>query len=865
MNKPLPVVLPKDHRPLPLLLLLFVGSGCAALIYEIVWLQLLQLLIGSTAVSMGVLLGIFMGGMCLGSLLQPWLIKRRYHPLKVYAALEFGIAICGLLILWCMPLIEMLYSTMASGSTGVAQRAIVAALCLLPPTMMMGATLPAISRWVEASPGGVSWLGFFYGSNIAGAVLGCLLAGFYLLRVFDMGIATYCAALINFFVAGIGWWLALRSVKAKRAQRLEAKKRGEDPEAIDRFDSPGGIGSQLPPASTSSKAILWSIIGLSGASALGCEVIWTRLLSLLMGGTVYTFSIILAVFLFGLGVGSSIGSLLARVSPNPMRNLIWCQSLSLLAVCWTSNMIARSLPHWPIDPTAGGEIWFTFQFDIARCMFVILPATVLWGASFPLTLAVIAGNGVSTRKRDASRMVGNTYAANTLGAIIGALTFSILIIPTSGTLVAQYVILATILCSILLSLFLFVRTPASGRRPNPVLLAFFAVFFTFACGTSITEVPWGVIAYGRFAAKNERFLAPEVIAPQFVPGEAKPGQPTEFCLMTGEGINVSVAVTQNNDGIRKFHGGGKVQASSNPEDMRLQRMLGHLPALIHENPEDVLVVACGAGVTAGSFLPHPEVKSLTICDIEPLVPTQVTPYFAEVNHNVVGKENSNRVKLHFDDGRHYVRTTDKKFDIITSDPIDPWVKGCATLNTVEYYQMCRERLKPGGIMALWMPLYESDPQTLKSVITTFFEVFPQGILWTNDYSGEGYDAVLFGQVGGTQINLDEINKRFLRPDHQRVRDSLKEVGFEDVEELLATYAGNAPYMRSWMKGAQVNTDINLRLQYLAGLSLNSYQGGRLLDGILKHYEFPLEVFQGSPFLQRKLKDYLRNAGRIDSE
>src|ERR1044071_7433650 len=185
-----------SSRPyLPILLLLFAGSGCAALIYEIVWFQLLQLAIGSSAVSLGALLGTFMGGMCLGSILLPKKISTRHHPLRVYAYLELGIGALGLLVLWAIPVLDRVYAAVASiGLQGVFLRAVVAAICLLPPTLLMGASLPAIARWIETSPSGISWLGFFYGGNIAGAVFGCLLAGFYLLRVHDKENATHVAA-----------------------------------------------------------------------------------------------------------------------------------------------------------------------------------------------------------------------------------------------------------------------------------------------------------------------------------------------------------------------------------------------------------------------------------------------------------------------------------------------------------------------------------------------------------------------------------------------------------------------------------------------------------------------------------------------
>src|SRR5580765_1648529 len=198
-----------SRRYLPLMLLLFVGSGCAALIYEIVWFQLLSLSIGSSAVSLGVLLGTFMGGMCLGSYLLPRYIDNKQHPLRVYAMLELAIGAFGLVLLFSMPIVNTVYTAVGvSGFVGLILRAVVAAICLLPPTLLMGATLPAVARWVETSPRGVSWLGFFYGGNIGGAVIGSLLAGFYLLRLFDMNVTTYIAALINVTVATLALLLA---------------------------------------------------------------------------------------------------------------------------------------------------------------------------------------------------------------------------------------------------------------------------------------------------------------------------------------------------------------------------------------------------------------------------------------------------------------------------------------------------------------------------------------------------------------------------------------------------------------------------------------------------------------------------------
>jgi spermidine synthase len=836
---------------LPPLLLLFAGSGCAALIYEIVWLQMLQLMLGSTAVSLGVLLATFMGGMCLGSLLLPRVVSARRHPLRVYALLELGIGAIGLGVLLGMPALDHFYALHAVGGLpGVLLRGAVAGLCLLPPTMLMGATLPAVARWVEATPRGVSWLGFFYGSNIAGAVLGCLLAGFYLLRVLDMPTATCIAGGLNVAVAVVALVLA-------------GKTEYEAP-------APGSTKEAAPP--TPGAWTVYLVIALSGMAALGGEVVWTRLLALLLGGTVYTFSLILAVFLIGLGAGSAAGARLARSVGSARRALGVCQLLVAVGVGWTAYAISGSLPYWPVVPYYSQGPWYTFQVDLVRCLWAVLPPACLWGASFPLALAAVAGPG-----RDSGRVVGAVYAANTAGAIAGALVFGLLLIPTIGTAGAERVLIGLAVAAGLLAL--APRLRELDTRHGAAL----AVVLLVAAGLawSIRPLPWGVVAYGRHVAWYAAEVAPGIVSETEVP--TTPGRPDTYCTYVGEGMNVSVAVTLSRHGVRAFHGAGKVQASNWPPDMRLQRMLGHLPALVHKKPESVLVVACGAGVTAGCFVLHPDVKRIVICDIEPLVPTRVTPMFGKENYHIVDgiaqqnphEVNGKQVEVVYDDGRHFLHTTQEKFDVITSDPIDPWVKGCAALNTVEYYQACKEHLNPGGSVSLWIPLYESNLDTTKSVIATFFQVFPDAILWSNEKEGGGYDAVLFGQAEPAVIDLDELQQRLDRPDHEPVRQSLHDVEFgalrtmpsgelvmrEAPVDLFATYAGQASDLRGWSRGAQINTDRNLRLQYLAGMSLNYSQGSEILQSILAHYRFPDRLFVGSPKRLRALQDALDKAGR----
>jgi spermidine synthase len=276
---------------------------------------------------------------------------------------------------------------------------------------------------------------------------------------------------------------------------------------------------------------------------------------------------------------------------------------------------------------------------------------------------------------------------------------------------------------------------------------------------------------------------------------------------------------------------------------------------VHPQPRSVLIVGCGAGVTAGSFTVHPGIEKITICEMEPLVPHISATYFSAENFGVVTDP---RTKIIFDDARHYIFTTHDKFDIITSDPIHPWVKGSATLYTKEYFELVKSHLNPGGIVTQWVPLYESDSAVVKSEIATFFEVFPNGTIWNNDEYGKGYDVLLLGQAGETKINLDDLAERFARADYSAVVQSLLTVGFTSATDLFATYAGQARDLAPWLKDAEINRDRNLRLQYLAGFRSNWYHNEAIFNEMVKYRKFPDQLFSGSAAGLQTLKSAMEN-------
>jgi len=370
------------------------------------------------------------------------------------------------------------------------------------------------------------------------------------------------------------------------------------------------------------------------------------------------------------------------------------------------------------------------------------------------------------------------------------------------------------------------------RAFSPSYLLLFSAFLLVPLSAvplawSVPAIPAGLIAYGRYLAS--RTTLPEAI-------------------YVGEGMNSTIAVTLLDPDIVSFHVCGKVEASTEPADMRLQRMLGHLSALLHPQPRSILVVGCGAGVTAGTFVLHPDVERIVLCEIEPLIPQIAANFFGKENYNVLRDP---RVEVVYDDARHYILTTHDKFDVITSDPIHPWVRGSAALYTKEYFELCKRHLNPGGLVTQWVPLYESSPDVVKSEMATFFAAFPEGTIWSNDIHGEGYDVVLLGQAEPRPIDVDELVRRWERADHLAVVQSLAEVKFASALELLCTYAGRGPDLRDWLRTAPINTDRNLRLQYLAGLGLNAYQGTPIYQEMVSYRTFPESLFVASP--ERKLQ------------
>jgi len=794
--------------------LMFLLSGCAALIYEIVWFHLMRLVIGASALSVGIVLASFMGGMFLGSLLFPRYVPADRHPIRVYAQLELGIGVCGLAMPLILPAIRYVYVGLVGyGSLGIALRSVIATVMLIPPTALMGATLPAIARRYSAGRRGMSSLAWLYTANTAGAVLGCLLSAFYLLAVWDVWVATASAAALNFAIGFYG----LRAAKSAPAQ-------AETPVAAAAREKPR---RKLHAPLRVDPRIVYLVAGLSGLTSLGGQVVWTRLLTLLFGATVFAFAIILAVFLAGLGLGSALAAYYLRRGRNAVRGLGWTQILLVPTLFLSGLVIGRYLPF--ASPPSLTPVNALHGLHVVRAIVVILPSAVLWGMSFPLALAAAGSDGADTGRSSAY-----VYAANTIGAIVGALAYSFWIIPSYGSSWAEK--LLAIFAGISAATVMVGVAKAQRRTTKaadaPLLHPAWALGIGVLGAALMPSFPPIFLAHGRYIWWVD---------------------PKDRFPYVSEGAASTVAVHVAPDGYRNFHVSGRVEATNNPSDLRTERLIGHLSGLPHRHPESVLVVGMGGGISAGALSLYPEVKRIVICEIEPRV-VGATRLFGDENYHVLDNP---KVEVVFDDARHFLATTREKFDVITSDPIHPWVRGNSILFSKEYYNIVRERLKPGGLATQWVPLYETSELAIKIQMRTFMSAFPNGVVFNTNVSGKGYDVVLVGGEQPLSIDLDDMDRRI--SSNPVLYQSLAQVKIHNAVELMAVYGAAGSDMQKWLAGVPVNRDFSLKLEYISGLALNAGEADPIYAHMVEGHTFPKVV--GNPAHVADLRRRLMGAGR----
>jgi spermidine synthase len=669
----------------------FFLSGGAGLVYQVVWGRRLTTFFGSTTEGVSVVLAVFMAGLGAGAFLLGRRADRAADPGRLYGVLEILVGLYGAVSLPLLSVVGAGFlragSGLPPGAALTALKASAAVLVLFVPCFLMGGTLPALARaYVRAGEGATRALGTLYALNLAGAVSGTLLAGFVLVESAGLIGTTLAAAAANLFAGG--------AVLAARARKAPGRPDEPDREP---GDAPGSLAGKLIPAG----------LFLSGALLFAAEVVFTRVLAIAFGVSTYAFAIILAIFLLGLGLGAGALARLSRRGLAPLAAFALAQTGLAAAVAFSlvaTIAVPRILLTLRQVPEAGFlEVLCGKAFLAAA---IILPAAILGGIGTPALLAALARERATLGRR-----VGDGYLANCAGTVVGALATGFVAIPvlgTEGTLKAIAALAAGTGLAALGAVSLRVRWAAAA-------LALVALSGTVAGPAWPVWLFLNADVGGRVPVSTTRREFEERL-------RAAPNEVLAF----REGREATVAVVQT-PRTRSLIVNGHPDASDT-DDMATQLMLAVLPLGLHPRPVDVLVIGYGIGVSAAAALRVPGVRRVDIVEIEPAV-LAVAPLFAHVNGGV---EKDPRVTVALDDARSFVGRTARTWDVVISEPSNPWRAGVASLYSADFFRDLKRRLNPGGLLAQWMHLYDLDAETLRIVFRTLAASFADVNVWWLD-------------------------------------------------------------------------------------------------------------------------------------
>jgi spermidine synthase len=847
---------------------LFVGayaaSGAAALVYEVAWTRLLTLQLGHTVAAASTVLAAFMGGLAVGA----WVAGRaeggvaatddpQARRLRIYATLELLVALVAVLLPFalaaCVPALAWAY---ADGSAPVRFTLVRVALSLLllgVPAAAMGATFPFAAAWFAGGGDGGTGLpvqgdpsprqspvalrrepvpadrvsilhrdpspvhaaadaGILYAANTAGAALGAVLAGFWLIPAVGLRGTTAIGMALNAAAATTAWWLSTRPPGAPATT--------EAVEPTHRQPSAKKSAHRPQRAPRASPSLACAAAAVSGFVALVYEVSWTRLLALVIGPTTYAFATMAASFITGLTIGSAAGSRIARRASRPGA---WLGAMLLLCAVAAAAAAWFAASRLPLivagEVTASGASFSRVVWQQAcGVALLLLPMTFALGAAFPLALALASDGRPDLIGRDVARV----YAANTLGAIAGALTGGFLLLPQLG-------LRSTVLCAATLGAVcgaaclglsaatgLHADPPNSRRRADtgrharkpdaaaapPAFRPGRGALIALAAGAAVIGAilalpPWDRALLTSGAYKYAPYLQAQDLATVLRAGRIE---------YYKEGSAGTVTV-RDLAGTRSLAIDGKVDAS-NAGDMLTQRLLGLLPVLLHKHPEEICVIGLGSGVTLGSALTTGAVRRADVVEISPEV-VEASRLFDRENG---GALTAPGVRLIVGDGRTHLKLTPRRYDVIVSEPSNPWMAGVAALFTREFFEVARARLKPDGLLCQWAHTYDISSRDLRSIVGTFASVFPQGTMWL---IGES-DLLLIGTNGDAIApHLDQLAAAWTQG---RAPAALSDVGISGAEApfaLLSMFAAGPDALRQYASGAPLQTDDRMALEFSA--------------------------------------------------
>jgi spermidine synthase len=737
---------------------IFFFSGAFSLIYEVAWVRALTLEFGSTTLAVSTVVSVFMGGLALGS----WLAGKRAdaleRPLRVYGILELLIGAYALLtpILFktLLPAISALGVALSGSFLALSiLRFLAAAVILLPPTVLMGATLPVLSRLFAARQrdGGLG-AGLLYAVNTLGALAGTLLAGFALLPTLGLAWTLLSTAILNLAAAAV-------AVAAGRKEVVPA--------------STAVTASPAPPAD-------WPpfvAVALTGFAAMACQVTWTRILALLLGGSAYAFTTVLAVFLAGLGLGAALAALLVRAAPDRAKMAFYGLGLgSAVAVC----LSAVAFPHLPglfhrlyfkLKMAEAFEGVVVAQFAISAA--VLLVPVLLMGGLFPMAARIVVQSAETT-----GRGVGLLYAWNTVGAIAGAALAAFLLIPEAGIRGTLLIALALQCAGAAAVVRRHARSRALVSGAGGLVLA--AVLLMpgwdrqlMTCG--MYEYAWST-----------------------TPEDTKADQKLLFYR---DGLTATVTVTESQFSENKdlyIISNGKIDGSSH-YDMGTQRLSAHLPLLFHPDPRQVCVIGFGTGCTAGSTSLHP-VEKVTVVEIERAM-VEGARHFARHNHDV--HNNRSKVEIRETDGRLFLGLHPASFDAVISEPSNPWQAGQSDLFTVEYFRRAAASLREGGLFCQWVQIYQLSPENVRTLFRTFLEVFPHAYLASSILET---DTLLLGSTRPFVPDLGRAEERLAKLRAVAADLADERVNIDGVYDVAARIRMGPDDLRAYAAEGPLHTD-----------------------------------------------------------
>lgn len=783
----------------PIVLTCFFVSGLTALVYQVVWTRMLTLVFGNTTFAYSTILTVFMVGLALGSRYFGKLIDRKgYSPIKIYAFLEGGIGLYALAFPLLIKLQGYLGFLYRPESNFYVSSLVLFALCfilLIIPTVLMGGTLPILSKYFVTNfsrRGGT--ISKIYALNTAGSVLGAFLSGYVLIVRLGVIGSISVASTLNLLIAFVCLLIYKKSERITSDYEAETD---DPPSKINSLDA----GDKL----------LIGLFFVSGLTAMIYEVTWTRILSMVLGSSVYAFSTMLTTFLLGLAVGSFLFSFVLKKRKINFMYFAFIE-IAIGILCLFLIPIFNDLTYWSyILHSVLAKSYSVLQLSrFFLCFMVMLLPTLLFGATFPLVATLYSRN-----KERLGRDVGVVYFWNTLGSTFGSFLVGFVFIPLIG--IRDSIMLAVALNLIAGSVALFAKG-FKLLKLVPVGIAVLILLFSQSFDLDKKMLTAGVYsnAFGEKIHTKEEF--------------AESMKNSEL-LYYKEGLSAVVSL-HNDAGILYLRVNGKTDASTDVRDMKTQVLAGHLPFLLNlkDSYSKIAVVGVGSGITTAASAMHPS-EGIYSIEIEKAV-IEAALQFKDYNYDV---QNNPKVITVIADGRHFIRNSKESFDVVISEPSNPWIAGIGSLFTDEFYHMVLDRLNDGGVFAQWVQGYNMSPYLVKVILNTFVSVFPSASLWQTNKG----DYLLIGQKSGDPdhpLRLDYVKVKEYWNRVPAVAADFKRIGISDPSILSKFFLMQGSRLRTFCRETERNTDEFPILEFRAPMHLlqktteSNYWGFQSLRG-----------------------------------